>query len=97
MEAGSGSTLTVFFALFGSCVSSDHSGGLEGRAVILVDQLETARDAVSDGAGLAGESAAVHVREHVELVYGVRLLKGLIDDLCHPGDDGGLRPVVVGR
>ena len=58
----------VFFTLLHARVAGEETGGLlRWRAVRLVDQQEGAGDAVTDGAGLAGDAAADDLGDDIEL------------------------------
>ena len=61
---------TVLLTLFHSRVAGQQTGGLEGGAVVLVDDEQRAGDAVADGAGLAGDAAAGDGSFDVDLADG---------------------------
>src|SRR5258706_16176138 len=79
LEAGAGRLLAVLLALFGALVAGDHAGCLQGGAQGDVDLHQRARDAVANGAGLAGESAARAGRVHIVLADGLRDLERLVE------------------
>src|SRR5262249_17727114 len=64
-EAGARATLAVLLALHLARVARDVAVLLQRRAERRADLDQRARDAVADRLGLAGETAAAHVHQHV--------------------------------
>ena len=71
---------TVLFALLHSGVTGKEAGLLKGRTVLLVDAQKGSGDAMTDGAGLAGNAAAEDGNYNVEAAGGSGELQGLTDD-----------------
>src|SRR5687767_3529945 len=80
LEAGTSALLTVLLALLHTRIAREEARLLEALAEFGVVDLERARDAVADRAGLAARSAAVHRHHDVELVDGLGERERLLDD-----------------
>ena len=61
-------------------IAGQETGLLQGGAILLVDAQQGAGDAVTQGAGLAGDAAAGDGGHHVELADGVGQHQGLTGD-----------------
>ena len=70
----------VLLALLHARIAGQIAGLLDDRLVVLVRLHEGAGDAMTDGAGLAGEAAALAVDDDVELAGGFGQVQGLTDD-----------------
>ena len=71
---------TVLLSLLHSGVAGHEAGGLQGSAVLGVQQNQSAGDAVTDSAGLAGNAAACDGDNDVNLAQQVGGDQGLTDD-----------------
>ena len=80
LRGAAGGLEAVLFALLHARVAGQQTGGLEGGAVVLVDDEQRAGDAVTDGAGLAGDAAAGDGGLDVDLADGAGGDQGLADD-----------------
>src|SRR5687767_4981106 len=69
LEALAGALLAVLLAFLHPAVAGKELAVAERRVEFLVDLLESAGDAEHDGAGLAGEPAAVDANENVQLAH----------------------------
>lgn len=78
LEALAGAGLTGLFAFLGARIALEVSGGLERGAELRVHLLQGAGDAVRHGAGLTGDTAAVHVGRDVEFVLQLHGEEGLV-------------------
>src|SRR5687767_991925 len=68
LEPLTGASHAVLLALLRAGIAREQSFLLQARAILGVDFAERARDAETNGAGLAGDAAAGDGAEHVELV-----------------------------
>ena len=70
---------TVLFPLLHSGVAGQKTGGLQGGAVLRVHRQQSPGNAVTDGAGLAGDAAAGDGADDVHLAHHVGGDQGLTD------------------
>src|SRR5690348_1022888 len=80
LEARASALLSVLLALLHARIAREETGLLEALAQLEVVDLQRARDAVADRAGLAARAAAVHRDDDVELVDRLRQRQRLLDD-----------------
>ena len=83
LEALAGTGLTGFLTLFHAAVAGKATGLLESGAGSLIGENESAGETVADGAGLAGNAAALGERDDVDLRH------------VKSGDGDGLLKVVA--
>ena len=79
LGGAAGGLQTVFLALLHSGVAGQQASGLQDGAVLLVDQEQSAGNAVADGAGLAGDAAAGDGGDDVHLAQLLGGDQGLAD------------------
>src|SRR5205085_4812968 len=80
LETSASTALTVLLALLHARIPREETSLLETLAQFDVVDLKRAGDAVTNGAGLAGRSAAVDRDDHVELVDRLSERERLLDD-----------------
>jgi len=90
LRCTTGAFETVFLSLFHSRVTGQEAGLLEFRTKVRIIDEKGAGNAVADGAGLAGETAALDASDNVDLLGSAGELEGLTDD-----DLQGLKTEVV--
>ncbi len=83
LEAFASAGLTGFLTLFHAAVAGEAAGLLESGARGLVSEDESAGETVADGAGLAGDAAALGERNDVDLGH------------VEAGDGDGLLEVIA--
>jgi hypothetical protein len=79
LEAFAGAGLTGLFTLFHAAVTGEAAVGFEQVAVFAVGFNQSAGNAVAQGTGLTGDTAAVEAGVNIELVFGVHKFEGLLD------------------
>src|SRR3954451_6429695 len=79
LEAGPGALLSVLLALLHARIAREETGLLETLAELGIVDLQRARDAVADGAGLSRGTAAVDRDDDVELVRRLGERERLLD------------------
>ena len=80
LGSATGGLQTVLLSLLHSGVAGQEAGGLQGCAVLSVDAEESAGNAMTDSAGLAGNAAALDGADDVNLADGVGADQGLTND-----------------
>src|SRR5687768_16452049 len=80
LEARPGALLAVLLALLHARIAREETSLLEPLAQLEVEDLERTGDPVTNRAGLAARTAAVHRDDDVELVDRLRQRQRLLDD-----------------
>src|SRR5262249_12122648 len=80
LEAAAGFGAAVLLTLDGTAVAGQEAFMLQGAAQRRFEIGQRLADAVTDRTGLAGETAADHRRDHVELAGAIDDAEGLVDD-----------------
>ncbi len=74
---------TVLLSLLHTRVAGQEAGGLEGGAILGIGSEQSAGNAVTDSAGLAGDAAAGDVGNDIELTDSAGNTEGLVNDELH--------------
>src|SRR3954467_11064167 len=80
LESRTGTLLPVFLAFLLTRITCDKSCFFKCRTQIGVEFHQGTRNAVTDGTGLSGRPAAVHIHQDVEFAGRVRKPKRLAND-----------------